>query len=241
MRPTGVVAALPGEAAALVGARCSPGAVLELGARTLVAVAGIGHERARAAARTLVERGAVALVSWGVAGGLQPGLLPGSLLLPGLVLGAEGGRFETDGGWAARLAQAVGVGARGAPSRAPLLQARHVVRTSAEKRAAFEASGACAVDMESAAVAEAARADGLPFLAVRAVSDAAEDDLPPATLVAVDGQGRLRRRALAGSLARHPGQLGALWRMRTTWRAALASLRSVARAAGPDLCVDSGE
>ena len=43
---------------------------------TLVAIAGMGGTAAAAAACKLVEAGAAALVSWGMAGGLDPALWP---------------------------------------------------------------------------------------------------------------------------------------------------------------------
>ena len=52
----------------------------------------------------------------------------------------------------------------------------HVVQTSAEKRS-LHASGAAAVEMEAAGVAERARTLGLPFYCVRAVTDLAAEDL----------------------------------------------------------------
>ncbi|MBI3911752.1 MAG: hypothetical protein HY320_12585 [Armatimonadetes bacterium] len=59
----------------------------------------------------------------------------------------------------------------------PLLHSEKVLIDPSEKRA-LAATGALAVDMESAAVAEVALAAGVPFAAVRAVSDAVDDPLP---------------------------------------------------------------
>ena len=53
----------------------------------------------------------------------------------------------------------------------------HVVQTVAERRALASSTGALAVDMESAAVADVARRHALPWAAVRAISDVAERDL----------------------------------------------------------------
>ena len=53
-----------------------------------------------------------------------------------------------------------------------------VAVTSEEKRQLRARTGAAVVEMESAAVAEKAREWGLPFRAIRAVSDTADEDLP---------------------------------------------------------------
>ena len=41
-------------------------------------------------ARSLIEAGATALASWGMAGGLDPALSAGAILLPSEVLGPDG-------------------------------------------------------------------------------------------------------------------------------------------------------
>ncbi|MGE3154548.1 MAG: hypothetical protein AB7G48_06140 [Nitrospiraceae bacterium] len=60
----------------------------------------------------------------------------------------------------------------------PYLSSDRVLWTSAQKRAVAELFGAMAVDMESAALAEAAQAYGVPFVIVRAASDLLDDTLP---------------------------------------------------------------
>ena len=68
-----------------------------LASEPLVEVSGGGEERARAAAHSLLERGASALVSWGVAGGLDPELEPGSVVLPDAVVHTDGSSQEAPG------------------------------------------------------------------------------------------------------------------------------------------------
>lgn len=197
-------------------------------------VSGVGPERARRAADALVARGARALVSWGLAGGLDPALGAGALLVPAAVLGRDGRRFETDAPWSralcARLALAGG---------ATLVESERALATPAEKRALFEASRAAAVDMESAAVAARAREAGLPFVAVRAVCDAAGAALPRAALEAVvDGRPRAGR--LVAALAARPGELAPLLALWRAARAAARALHAAARALGPELALPGG-
>jgi len=54
--------------------------------------------------------------------------------------------------------------------------------TCEEKTAAFRREGAIVVDMESDAVASAAKKYGIPFIAVKAVSDTLLDELPKSFL-----------------------------------------------------------
>lgn len=68
-------------------------------------------------------------------------------------------------------------------TRHPFVQGRvysadHVAVTAEEKRQLRKSSGAVAVEMESAAVAQKAAEWGVPFRCIRVVSDVAEEDLP---------------------------------------------------------------
>ena len=60
----------------------------------------------------------------------------------------------------------------------PYLSSDRVLWTAAQKRAAAELFGAMALDMESAALAEAAQASGVPFVIVRTASDLLDETLP---------------------------------------------------------------
>jgi adenosylhomocysteine nucleosidase len=60
-----------------------------------------------------------------------------------------------------------------------LLSADRVVRLREEKKLLGQQHNALAVDMETLAVAEVCRARAIDFLAVRAISDAVDDELPP--------------------------------------------------------------
>jgi adenosylhomocysteine nucleosidase len=84
-----------------------------------------------------------------------------------------------------------------------------VLATVAEKAAAH-AAGADAVDLESAAVARAAAAAGLPFSVLRAICDEAGRALPRAAVVALDAKGRIGAGRVLGALLRQPGDIFAL-------------------------------
>ena len=69
-----------------------------------------------------------------------------------------------------------------------------------EKAAAFARSGALAVDMESHHVASAAAERGLPFIAIRAISDEAHETLPAVLASFVDTEGRTKMSAVVAAL-----------------------------------------
>ena len=154
---------------------------------------------AEAAAERLVAGGAGALLSFGLAGGLNPALAAGAVVVPAAVL-AGGRRFSTDATLAARFGAIAGL----------LLAGETVLATLADKQAAFRETGALAVDLESGAVARVAARHRLPFAVLRVVCDPAGRALPPAALAALDSQGAIGAWRVLASVLAHPRQIAAL-------------------------------
>jgi adenosylhomocysteine nucleosidase len=223
----GVVAALAAEARALSPSmrRGGPKTFSEfsrLHNGTLLAVSGIGCPAAAAAARALVAAQVSALMTFGLAGALDPALAAGTVVLPGELISRDGARFVTCKAWRERVAASLGF----AVSTGTLLTSARAIETPAEKAAAFRDTGAAAVDMESAAVAEVAAAHGLPFIAVRVIVDTAGDALP-AAVVAASRAGRVEIWGLIAGLVAAPREIAALIRLARRYRMAMRSLRVV--------------
>lgn len=222
----GICAALPQEARTLARVPPAAGTCLRLADGRLLAVAGVGARRARIGGTQLLDGGATALVSWGSAGALDPTLEAGALLLPQLVIAPDGRALLADRNWQERVVESLD--GRVSAHAGPLAQVGRVIRTPDEKRDLHRRSGAVAIDMESAALADLAREAGVPFLAVRAVTDTAGMTIPASITRAVDGTGRLRlARLLLGVLAGRGDvltllQLGRCFRMARTTLTALA-------------------
>ena len=227
MNGVGVVAALAAEARTLGPTVRRIGEVDCLGDATLRAVSGMGCAAAALAAGRLIEAGASALLSFGFAGGLDPRLTAGSVLLPGAVVSRDGARFATSTDWRRRLT--VAVLAQRPVAGGNLLTHAQAIGAVAHKAAAFLETGAVAVDMESLAVAQVAAAHHLPFMAVRVIVDTAGDALPPA-VVAASQAGQVSLWRLIGGLALSPGELAPLLRLAGRYRAATRSLAAVAQA-----------
>jgi adenosylhomocysteine nucleosidase len=186
----------------------------------------MGGSAAAAGSRALIEGGATALASWGMAGGLDPTLDAGAILLPTEVLGPDGQSFNTASAWRDRLSCAV---AALAPVRSGKLVTRtRAIGSVADKAELFRATGAAAVDMESAAVGEVAERHQLPFIAVRVIVDSAADVLPRAVTAAADSEGHLQIWRLIGALALAPNELAPLIRLARRYRAANRSLAAIA-------------
>ena len=224
-RRVGLVVALAAEARAL-GAPRGPGPCT-LSDGTLLAVSGMGPAAA-ASARSLLAAGAGALACCGLAGALAPGLRTGAILLPAEVISSTGAVLPTDEHWRTHAARALAALEPHAAGR--LLTSERALGTPADKSAAHERTGALAVDMESAFVAEEARQRGCAFLCARVILDEADDAVPPVLLAAADRGGAVRPLRLITALLRSPGELASVLHLARRYRRAQASLRALGRA-----------
>jgi len=193
-----------------------------------IALSGARLEGARRAALSLIAGGATHLLSFGLAGGLDPALVPGTLLLPTHLLMPDGRSVPVDGGWHARVRPLL---AALRPNTAAMVGTDEAVATAAAKAALFARTGASAVDMESHVLARAAA--GLPFLILRVVADGADATLPPAALVGIRPDGTTNLTAVLGSVLHRPSQVPALIRLGRAAAKAQATLRAAARLGEP--------
>jgi adenosylhomocysteine nucleosidase len=185
----------------------------------------MGCRAAAAAADALLGAGATALVSWGLAGGLDPRLPAGTICLPTLVVDQHGRTFSTDHHWRERVRAAVAV--HRLVVAGTLLTSVTAIHHVADKAAAFRESGAVAVDMESSGVASVAATHRVPFIAVRVIIDTAHDELPAAVLAA-SSEGGVQPLRLMRALLQRPRDVGALLRLAQRYRSARRALVAVA-------------
>jgi adenosylhomocysteine nucleosidase len=211
--------------AAVTGLAAEARIIRRLGLRT-VATGGRAL-RTEAAVARLVAEGATGLLSFGICGGLDPALAPGTLILPRAVQSETGERYLADAASHRVCASALG----DTFVTEDMLGAAGIADTVARKAALFRRTAAVAIDNESHLVAAAATAARLPFFVLRAVADPAARALPPAALVGLDDDGRPALLAVLRSLLTQPSQLPALLAIARDTRHALRALRSVAATA----------
>jgi adenosylhomocysteine nucleosidase len=163
------------------------------------------------------------VISFGVAGGLDPSLRSGDVVVATEVLAG-------DARWLAGLAlneeliASVTLGRRRIV-RGGLAGVEKVIAARAVKAALRSETGAAAVDMESHIAAAYAAEAGLPFAALRVISDPATRALPPLAMAAIKPNGDIDLRRVLGSLARNPLSLRALVSTGIDFNRALRSLR----------------
>ncbi|MEJ5328543.1 MAG: hypothetical protein WHT07_00120 [Desulfobaccales bacterium] len=199
--------------------------------RGLVAVAGMGGAAALKVAEKLLEQSLpAALLSIGFAGALTPDLRVGDL-----VVGEAFYRVEHSG----KLAEVPAPPAFRALE--PLLASLHTAKLTAWKGACLAPPAlmpkqllrTCAaalpcpiVDLESTALAELAAVRRLHFLALRAISDAAHQEMPPFIAQAVAASRIPTFRDAARWLREDPQRLPVLVRL---WHQSFRAARSLAR------------
>jgi adenosylhomocysteine nucleosidase len=163
------------------------------------------------------------VISFGVAGGLDPTLKSGDVVVATEVLAG-------DARWLAGLAlnedviASVALGGRRIV-RGRLAGAEQVVAARHVKAALHSETGAAAVDMESHIAAAYAAEAGLPFAALRVISDPASRALPPLAMAAIKPNGDIDLRKVLGGIVRNPLTLRALVSTGIDFNRALRSLR----------------
>jgi len=183
-----------------------------------VLVTGIGRRNAEASVRrALSERRPVLVLTCGFAGGLDPALGHGAVIV------------ETD---AATDAMPVGramverLAAAGA-KRGRVHCADRIAVTAAEKRTLRRATGAEAVELESGAIRAVCHAAGVPCVTVRVISDVADEDLPLDFNALLKADQVLDVGRLLWKVVRSPRLVGRLWRLQRRSREAADRLAGV--------------
>jgi adenosylhomocysteine nucleosidase len=179
--------------------------------------------------RLLVETAAAGtecLVSFGIAGGLAPGLAAGTVIVSGEVV-SERQSWKVDAQHQGRLSEfARAIGA----VEGPVFGASAIVATQSEKQRIWAATGAVAVDLESEIVARIATALGIPFLVLRTIADTARRNLPPASLIPLAADGTPDHGRVFAAMLRQPFQLGGMLGLAHETGMALSALIGPARA-----------
>jgi hopanoid-associated phosphorylase len=200
-------------------------------------LAGGGAEGLEARIEALVRRERPeAIVSFGLAGALAPGLAPGDLVVATAVLAGHE-RLECDLGWRERIVGGLAAArlwghGRGA---ADVLGSKAMITSADAKGVLHAQTGAAIVDMESAAAARVATVYGLPLAVIRAVSDGAGQSLPKAVLSGMKPDGGMNLAGVLASLARDPRQLPALIRTGREAERGFKALDHARRLLGPRL------
>lgn len=203
------------------------------GADIKVVCAGPGYRPARRAAEALMDDGADALLSFGIAGSLLEEARPGTLLLADQVIHWSDA-INVDAAWMGRLRE--GIAGQKFPSRhGNLAHSDPPAATPSDKRFLHIQTRALGVDMESFGVAEIARDRGARFLALRTVADAHNRMVPVSAIEAMNNDGTVSAVRALTVLSLHPWEIGDMIRLGLNTAAAKRTLSDLARLGVPRL------
>ncbi len=187
-----------------------------------VACSGAVEELAFQRAQALVHQGATALISFGVAGGLDPKLDSRNIIIAKEIAGHNNQRWSCDAGLISHLRSAAPHALDGT-----VYGSTHLVPRPAEKKKLRTITGCVIVDMESHVVAQVATRYNLPFAVLRGVSDSVEDGFPDAALKGLLPDGSTHMNAVYKSLLRNPLQIPSLLKLFKHTGIALGQLDAV--------------
>jgi adenosylhomocysteine nucleosidase len=245
MSVVGIVCAMKSEASCIMNLRFPLYKLARPGENTRLCLCGVGTNMAADAASLLQKYGVDALVSFGVAAALDPSLTPGDLVLPEAILSEDKIGTGTEAGaeseenrlvnqeWRNRIqrqlsSQLTIVGGTLVTSQVPL--------TSREAKLELgKATGACAMDMESADVAGVAAKAGIPFIAIRAIIDPVEFSPPEALLSVVYPDGSVQLFRFLSLLLNRSVDLKTIFHLALAMQAARTTLLTVVKTLGMSL------
>lgn len=161
------------------------------------------------------------ILSFGIAGGLDPDLRTGTQLVASSVV-AENGTIATDEDWSRSLLKS-----HPRAIHAPILSVEEAVVDPASKDRHFQRTGAVAVDMESHIAATVAKKHNLPFAVLRVVADPASRRVPQSAVKGLRPDGRTDTMAVLRALLRRPADITGMFHIaRDAWAARLTLSRS---------------
>lgn len=206
---------------------------LASGPGVLAVGAGGNPARLRALLSERREPGCRAVLSFGIAGGLDPTLRPGDVIVASGIVSAER-RYDADRDLADAILRALS-GPEARAGSGSLAGVDAAVLTVAAKASLRHETGCAAVDMESHVAAAFAEQHGLPFAALRIVCDPATRAIPAFAALALKPNGEPDVWAVLRAVARDLSQVRPLVHLARDSGTAFASLKRCRRRLGDGL------
>jgi adenosylhomocysteine nucleosidase len=175
--------------------------------RIVVVESGTGFARARRATQAMIDAHSPKwILSSGFAGALVPTVKIGDIVVADSIVDTHGQAMMIDVAFPADPARGLHIGR--------ILTSDAIVRLVSEKQLLAAHLGAIAVDMESLAVAQVCREQGIRCLSIRSISDDVAHDLPPEVLSLIGPTGTTRLGAALGAIWNRPESVRDMWKLR---------------------------
>jgi adenosylhomocysteine nucleosidase len=224
---TGIVVALPEELSTLTSKKIDKGCCVFISDAIVLAYSGAGADNARTASELLITQGATRLISWGCAAALSETLKPGDLVLADALIDAELTQLGIDPEWL-RFTKNL-LSSHLQVHTGYLAESKSIVATDKDKQHLHTQTGAIALDMESIAIAKVAQQNNLSFLAIRAIADPVNMDLPKAINHSLNNEGDIVLSKLLSFIVLHPAELPGLIKLGLHFNAAKNTLKLIAK------------
>ncbi|HUA02102.1 MAG TPA: hypothetical protein VMB02_17320 [Candidatus Aquilonibacter sp.] len=182
-----------------------------------VVVTGAGRFAAQRSLERAFDQAADVCIASGLSGGLRPAYGPGDILAARAVADVHGARSVPSDPALIRQAEETG-----ATIVERFLVSERVISTAEEKRALGQSGDA--VDMESVYVLGAAAHHGVRGVAIRAISDAVDSNLPLDFERVFNGRGDVSVPRVLGQIITRPHRIGGLIRLGHESQRAAATL-----------------
>lgn len=174
--------------------------------QVLIACNGPGPDAATTAALSLIEREAKCLISFGIAGALDPSLHSGDVIVPSTIK-TDADAFNASH----KLINKIQKNTQNIDNN--IFSLNEIIASATDKTALFKRTGAVAVDMESGAVAQIAHDNHVPFIALRVIADPATQALPHSAEAGARADGSVAVWPVIGALLKRPWELPDLIRL----------------------------
>ncbi len=232
----GLVVALPVEARALLGRGAWERAEGYLfrrvhfkeGMPLVVVLSGVGRKNAVMATKWLIAKKVRALVSLGMAGGLDPTLQAGDTVFGEVIYQDQGGHYQkvwegTPGHMRVIRERFRNRGIKGCGGG--IVSVKSPALSGSAKKKLHVETGALATDMETGSVAMAAAESSVPFFAFRTICDPADREVGVLFFHCLDADGRIKISRIVPALLRNPLLISDLMILKKDFRSALKGLR----------------
>lgn len=187
---------------------------------------GMGPKNAAAAARTLLNSFTPKLIiNFGLGGAVAAGPRVADLVLATRLLVSEGGEFREQSGPTLPLAEEfMAATGNGSCLRATFITAAETMPKAALRKALPAGTQTPVLEMETAAIARVAGEQGVPLLAVRAISDDCDEELGFTVAEFCDADLRIRPLKVLFTILKRPGIVPQLIRLARNSRQAAEAL-----------------
>lgn len=177
--------------------------------------------------KKLISQGADLIISFGLAGALDPGLKSGSIIISTQVLTPSYKKISCNPSLGIKIFN-LKKSKSGVYFR-PIVGSNYPITSATEKKKIFKNSKAAAVDMETHIAAQIAQKQRVPFLAIRSICDTANQNLPDFVATIIKNQKKLNILQVLRLIVSRPSELKKFSKLIINYRRGIKSLREVFR------------